>query len=79
MKEQIRNKDEAKKRGEKYMLTTWQEEVEKEEQSQVTLLSNPSPASNFIQFPFPLHGSTPKSQSFFPSLPSICFNAFAAN
>lgn len=60
------------------MLTTWQEELWLKEQSHITELSNPFLLSDSFQFPFPLQGSTPKSQSFFPILFPISFNAFTA-
>jgi hypothetical protein len=60
------------------MLTTWQEELWLKEQSQITELSKPFLLgdSEIFHFPFPLQGSTPKSQSFFPILFPISFNAF---
>ena len=61
-----------------YMLTTWQEELSLKEQSQTTELSDPFISSEVFQCPFPLHGSTPKSQSFFPNFFPISFNAFTA-
>jgi len=60
------------------MLTTWQEELWLNEQSQITELSKPFLLSETFHFPFPLQGSTPKSQSFFPILFPISFNAFTA-
>ena len=61
------------------MLTTWQEELWLKVQSHVTLLSMPFLPSHTIQFPpSPLQGSTPKSQSFFPSFFPISFNTSTA-
>lgn len=61
------------------MLTTWQEELWLKVQSHVTLLSKPFLPSHTLQFPpSPLQGSTPKSQSFFPSFFPISFNTSTA-
>lgn len=73
-----RGEDMGKKRRGQYMLTTWQEELWLKEQSHITKLSKPFLSSETFHFPFPLQGSTPKSQSFFPSLLPISFNAFTA-
>lgn len=65
-----RKSSEKTKRGkgiETYMLTTWQEELWLKVQSHVTELSKPFLPSKTLQFPSPLQGSIPKSQSFFPS------------
>ena len=62
------------------MLTTWQEELWLKEQSHITeLITKAFLASGTFQFPFPLQGSTPKFQSFFPILLPISFNAFTAH
>lgn len=58
-----------------YMLTTWHEELE---HSQVTLFSKLFMDSETDQFPFPLHGPSLKSQSFFPSFLPISSSAFTA-
>lgn len=61
------------------MLTTWQEELWLKVQSHVTLLSKPFLPSKTLQLPPPsLQGSTPKSQSFFPSFFPISFNTSTA-
>lgn len=59
------------------MVTTWQEELLLKLQSQVTELSKLFiPFTITFQFPSPLQGSFPKSQSFFPNFFAISFNTF---
>ena len=58
------------------MLTIWQEVLLLKVQAQLSELFKPL---NTFQLPSPLHGSFPKSQSFFPSFLPISFNTFTAH
>jgi len=57
------------------MLVTWQIVAFSKEQSQVTLFSVPLTLVCDVQLCSPLHGSTLKSQSFFPRLSPMSFKA----
>jgi len=57
------------------MLVTWQIVAFSKEQSQVTLFSVPLTLVCDVQLCSPLHGSTLKSQSFFPSVSPMSFRA----
>lgn len=73
----MKNINEADRETVVYKLTMWQEELLLKLQSQVTLLSKLFiPFTKTLQFPSPVQGSIPKSQSFFPNFFAISFNAF---
>lgn len=76
--ELVKNSREKEEEDE-YMVTTWQEALWWKVQSQVTELSTPFFSFTELQFPSPLHGSFPKSQSLFPNLVPITFSAFTAS
>lgn len=61
------------RRSEAYMLTTWQTVELAKEQLQLKAFSTPFTWTEDVQLLSPLHGSTLKFQSFFPSFLAISF------
>jgi len=58
-----------------YMLVTWQTVALTKVQLHVTAFSLPFTWTEDVQLRSPLHGSTLKSQSFFPSVSAISLRA----